>query len=112
MEEIIKLTELDFSSLFVSVFIILIGLRAVVSAFEWIIEKLGIESKSSRSKKEDHNLLIRTSQNLAALQEEHVRDVEKSDARDDKISSDPKADHVTKTVFSTVSMFMKNMKKY
>lgn len=88
MEEIIKLTELDFSSLFVSVFIILIGLRAVVSAFEWIIEKLGIESKSSRSKKEDHNLLIRTSQNLATLQEEHVRDVEKSDARDDKISSD------------------------
>lgn len=88
MEEIIKLTELDFSSLFVSVFIILIGLRAVVSAFEWIIEKLGIETKSTRSKKEDHHLLIHTSQNLAALQEEHVRDVEKSDARDDKISSD------------------------
>ena len=33
MNEIIELTNLDFSSIFISVFIILVGIKAVVSLF-------------------------------------------------------------------------------
>ena len=40
MNEIIELTNLDFSSIFISVFIILVGIKAVVSLFEWLINKL------------------------------------------------------------------------
>ena len=40
MNEIIELTNLDFSSIFISVFIILVGIKAVVSLFLWIINKI------------------------------------------------------------------------
>lgn len=90
MNEIIELTKVNFSSVFIAVFVILIGLKAIISLFEWIIEKLGLETKWMRHKREEHELLIQTSQNLAALQEKHKEDVERSDRRDDEISADIK----------------------
>ena len=36
MEAITELTKVDFSSAFVSVFIILIGIKAITVLFEWI----------------------------------------------------------------------------
>lgn len=90
MNEIIELTKVNFSSVFIAVFVILIGLKAIVSLFEWIVEKLGLETKWMRQKREEHELLIQTSQNLTALQEKHKEDVERSDRRDDEISADLK----------------------
>lgn len=78
MDAIIKLTTLDFSSIFISVFVILIGIKAIVSLLEWFIEKLGLETKWMRNKKKEHELLLRTSENLAKLQEKHSLDVEQS----------------------------------
>ena len=69
MNEIIELTNLDFSSIFISVFIILVGIKAVVSLFEWIINKLGLETKWMREKREEHELLLNTSNSLISLQE-------------------------------------------
>ena len=69
MNEIIELTNLDFSSIFISVFIILVGIKAVVSLFEWIINKLGLETKWMREKREEHKLLLNTSNSLISLQE-------------------------------------------
>lgn len=43
MDTITKLTTLDFSSIFISVFIILIGIKTIVSLFEWVVEKLGFK---------------------------------------------------------------------
>ena len=43
MNEIIELTNVDFSSIFISVFIILVGVKAIVSLFEWVINKLGLD---------------------------------------------------------------------
>lgn len=90
MAEIVELTKINFPSLFISVFIMLIGIKAVVSVFEWVIEKLGIETKWMRARREEHDLLIQTSQNIAALQEKHISDIEYSDARDNEISEDVK----------------------
>lgn len=45
MDTITKLTTLDFSSIFISVFIILIGIKTIVSLFEWVVEKLGLDNK-------------------------------------------------------------------
>lgn len=90
MSEITELTKIDFVSVFTAVFIILMGLKAIISLLEWIFEKLGLETKWMRQKREEHELLIQTSQNLAVLQKQRQEDVENSDRRDEEISSDIK----------------------
>ena len=90
MNEIIKLTEINFSYVLISVFAILIGVKVMVSLFEWVIEKLGLETKWMRKQREEHTLLLRTSQNLIALQVQHEKDVARSDKRDEEIASDIK----------------------
>ena len=88
MNAIKELTTLDFSLVFVSVFIILIGIKAIVSLFEWFIEKLGLETKGMRKRKEEHNLLIQTSQGLIQLQEKHEEAVTQSIRHDEIIKAD------------------------
>lgn len=88
MNAIKELTTLDFSLVFVSVFIILIGIKAIVSLFEWFIEKLGLETKGMRKRKEEHNLLIQTSQGLIQLQEKHEESVRQSIRHDEMIKAD------------------------
>ena len=90
MNEIIELTNLDFSSIFISVFIILVGIKAVVSLFEWIINKLGLETKWMREKREEHKLLLNTSNSLISLQEKHEVDMKKSDEHDAEMRNDIK----------------------
>lgn len=51
---------------------------------------MGLETKWMRQKREEHELLIQTSQNLASLQEKHEKDIESSDRRDEEIASDIK----------------------
>lgn len=68
MNDIIELTKIDFVYVFVSVFVILVGIKFVISLFEWIVTWLGLETKWMRQKKQEHELLIKTSQNLTALQ--------------------------------------------
>ena len=40
MNEILNLTNVNYTSLFVSIITILIGMKATVSIFEWFINKL------------------------------------------------------------------------
>lgn len=97
MNEIIELTNVDFSSIFISVFIILVGVKAIVSLFEWVINKLGLETKWMRRKREEHELLVQTSQNLSDLQNQHNHDVEESNTHDENIKKE-------------LSIFMKEIK--
>lgn len=90
MNEIIALTKIDFYYVLISVFAILIGIKVIVSLLEWTIDKLGIETKWMRKRREEHSLLIQTSQNLIALQEQREKDIERSDKRDEEIASDIK----------------------
>lgn len=90
MESITELFNINFSYVLISVFIILIGIKSIVSIFEWVIDKLGIETKWMRKRREEHELLIQTSQGLASLQEHHKKDVERSDRRDEEIAADIK----------------------
>ena len=90
MNEVIELTKINFSSVFIAVFIILFGIKAIASLFEWIIDKLGLETKWMRTRREEHELLIQTSQNLAALQVQHKNDLDISDQRDEEIYADIK----------------------
>ncbi len=87
MEAIAELTTIDYSSLFIATFIVLIGVKTIVSIFEWIISKLGLETKWMRKRREEQELLIQTSQGLSKLQEKHEKDIERSDYRDEIISN-------------------------
>lgn len=88
MSEITELTKIDFTYVFITVFVILLGIKAIVSLFEWVVDKLGLETKWMRKQREEHDLLIQTSQNLAALQKQHTHDVEESDAHDEDIKEE------------------------
>lgn len=90
MNELIELTKIDFTYVFIAVFIILIGIKVIVSVFEWGVDKLGLETKWMRKRREEHDLLIQTSQGLASLQEHHKKDVARSDQRDEEIAADIK----------------------
>ena len=90
MNDIAELTKINFSYVFVAVFAILIGVKVIVSLFEWVIDKLGLETKWMRIKRQEHELLLQTSRNLTVLQEKHEKDVERSDRRDEEISNDIK----------------------
>ncbi len=90
MDAIKELTTIDFSSIFTSVFIILIGVKAIISLFEWFIEKLGLETKWMKRKREDHDLLVKTAQNLVELQKRHNNDMHESDRHDEEMKNDIK----------------------
>lgn len=88
MDSIANLITIDYSSLFIATFTVLLGIKAIVSIFEWIISKLGLETKWMRKRREEHELLVKTSQGLTELQKRREKDMEKSDIRDEKISND------------------------
>lgn len=90
MNEMIELTKIDYVSVLPAAVAILAGTRAILSLLESFVEKLGLETKWMRQRREEHELLIRTSQNLTALQTQHKHDMQKSDRRDEKISADIK----------------------
>lgn len=88
MDPIAELTTIDYSSLFIASFSVLIGIKAIASLFEWIFDKLGLETKWMREKREERELLIQTSKKLNKLQEKHNEDVKQSIIHDDRIKED------------------------
>ena len=90
MNEVLELTRINFPSAFIAMFAILFALKAIASLFEWMIDRLGLETKWMRKRREEQELLLQTSQKLSALQEQQKHDMEKSDRRDEEISSDIK----------------------
>lgn len=88
MDAIKELFNINFSYVLISVFIILIGIKAVVSICEWIINILGLETKWMRKRREEHDLLIQTSQSLANLQEQRLEDTRQSDEHDKQIRNE------------------------
>lgn len=88
MEIITELTKADYSTILIAVFTILIGFQAMVSICEWWIDKFGIETKWTKHKKEEHNLLIQTSQELSKLQKRHEEAVKQSIRHDEMIKND------------------------
>lgn len=88
MEDITSLLMIDYLSTFISVITILAGLKAIVSVFEWVINKFGIETKWMRNRREESELLKQTAKNLAMLQEHHEKDVFESNEHDRQIKED------------------------
>lgn len=87
MEAIQELTQINYIALFISIFTALVGIKFVFSLFEWVITKLGLETKWMRQKREEHELLLQTSQKL---QKKHQEDMNKFEDCDNEIRNDLK----------------------
>lgn len=75
MENLTALQDLNWFEIFVGLCVIVLAFQFLYKTFvEGIIQKFGIETKKMRQKREDHDLLVKTSQNLALLQEKSEKD--------------------------------------
>ncbi len=90
MEQITAFTHIDFTTFFLTAFVMLFGVKAILSVLEWAAEKLGLEIKWLRKRKEERRLLLQTSQELSSLQARQEADRKRSDKRDEEIRTDIK----------------------
>lgn len=74
MGDISMLSEIDFSSILIGLFIILFGIKAVISIIEWFCVKFGIETKWNRQKREEQELLMNAIETIKEIQETHSKD--------------------------------------
>lgn len=88
MTPVEEMFAIDFVPLLLSILAIIAGLKVIVSLFEWFCTKFGIELKSQRQKREDHEMLIKTAKKLSDLQIKHSEDVARSMEHDKKIKDE------------------------
>ena len=93
MDTIIALTKIDFPSVFVSVFLILTGIKAMVSIFEWVTTKLGFETKWMKKRHEEQEQIFINTKMIRELSEKQQKDTMES-IQQDRIIND-KLKHLT-----------------
>lgn len=87
MSEIKELTTLDFSTFIITVFVILAGIIAIykiISEFCVIIKK---PFGAAKQQKEDHDLLMKTVEDLKELHDKHEEDTKESIKHDKSIET-------------------------
>ena len=93
MDEIVTLVEIDWKSVIIALVLALGFVVALFKALEYLAEKFGIETKKQR----DHKLLIQTSQNLTALQEQHDKDIKEfKDSQTENVNQSIRHDEIIK----------------
>lgn len=88
MDAIRELLNINFYVFFLQFFAILFGIKAIVSIFEWLLDKFGLETKNMRKKKEERNLIKQTADNLISLQNQQTEDRKASVQHDKMIKND------------------------
>lgn len=69
--------------------VVLLAVQFISKLLEWFfVEKLGIETKWGRKKRQEHELLIKTAESLNTLQEIHKEDMKRSDQYDEEIKDE------------------------
>lgn len=74
MSDIKALTEIDYVTVFLGVFVLLFAWKGAVLLKDWYFDKYGIETKKMKKEREDHELLVKTSESLLLLQEKSEKD--------------------------------------
>ena len=93
MDKIVTLVEIDWKSVIIALVLALGFIVALLKALEYLAEKFGIETKKQR----DHKLLIQTSQNLTALQEQHTKDIKEfKDSQTENVNQSIRHDEIIK----------------
>lgn len=86
MNDIKALLEIDYKVVFLGLFLILAGFKAIAMLLEWFLfDFLGIETKWMKEKREDHEKILANAQAIKELAEIHKRDNDISNEHDDKL---------------------------
>ena len=71
MDSIQQLFAIDLKAFGLTIFIVLLGLQTCIKLMQWFLfDLLGIETKAMREKKQEHELLLTTADELKKLSEE------------------------------------------
>lgn len=86
MDAIENLFNIEWQVVIFGVITALFAFKAIVEIFKWLLfDFLGIETKAMRMKREEHELLLKTANDLKDLSERHLEDVNQSIKHDEKI---------------------------
>lgn len=76
MNLIQQLFEIDWKAFGITIFVVLLGLQTCIKLMQWFLfDLLGIETKAMREKKQEHELLLTTADELKKLSEKHEKDI-------------------------------------
>lgn len=76
MDSIQQLFQIDWKAFGITIFLVLLGLQTCIKLFQWFLfDLLGIETKSMRLKKHEHELLLTTADELKKLSKKHEKDI-------------------------------------
>lgn len=86
MDELKQLTQIDWWYVFIALLLLLICIKLIWSLFDWLFfEKLGIETRKMKQKRQESELLKATAEGLAALKKKHDKDESKLEERESKL---------------------------
>lgn len=93
MEKVQQLQQIDYETIFITLLVLIFAIIPLFKygwqGLEWFfVEKLGIQTKWSRERKQERELLITTAESLNKLQEVHEQDMERSDRHDEEIKEE------------------------
>lgn len=75
MNDLKQLTQIDWWQVFLAVCLLLFCVKALWSLLDWLLfEKLGIETKKMKQRREETELLKATAEGLSALKQKHDKD--------------------------------------
>ena len=76
MDSIQQLFAIDLKAFGLTIFIVLLGLQTCIKLMQWFLfDLLGIETKAMREKKQEHELLLTTADELKKLSKKHEKDI-------------------------------------
>lgn len=85
MELVHELENINYLSLIVAVIVALMAVRFFTELFDWFVKRFGFETKKVKENRKEHELLLKTAENLDALQKKRDEDVSQSIRHDNII---------------------------
>lgn len=86
MDELKELIQIDWWYVIIAVILVLVCVKFVWSLLDWLfVEKLGIETKKMKQKRQDREILKATAEGLEALKKKHDKDESELEQRELKL---------------------------
>lgn len=89
MDNLEQFTQIDWKYVLLSICLFLIVLKFIWSLLDWLlVEKLGIETRKMKQRREDHELIVANSKAIKELAELHKNDNDISNEHDKNIQDE------------------------
>ena len=69
-----ELASMNWFECIILILLVMLIWKGVIELVDWFFKRYGIETKKMKEKREDHELLVKTTQNLVLLQEKSEKD--------------------------------------